>query len=241
MATLSTAEMGGLTCRVVAATGPVRGAVVFLHGFGAPGDDLVGLAEAMDLPTGTLAVFPHAPIALAGMMAPGRAWWMIDLEQMQLEMLRGGMRDRRAEVPVGLAEARGGVLGVLDALPERFGVDPGRIVLGGFSQGAMLSLDVALHRRPNDARSGLAGLVLWSGTLIAEAEWAPRFPRLAGLPVYQSHGRRDPLLPFPAAEELADRLRSAGARLEWHAFSGGHEIPPPVLAGSNRIIQLALP
>jgi phospholipase/carboxylesterase len=54
-------------------------------------------------------------------------------------------------------------------------------------------------------------------------------PRLAGVRVFQSHGRHDALLPFSIAEVLRDRLRAAGAAVDWHAFLGAHEIPPGVL------------
>ncbi len=88
----------------------------------------------------------------------------------------------------------------------------------------MLALDVALHR---DAP---AGIVLMSGTIVAEHVWTPRLAKLAGVPVFQSHGRTDMLLPFSVAETLRDNLREAGALVEWHPFVGGHEIPSPVLA-----------
>jgi phospholipase/carboxylesterase len=104
-------------------------------------------------------------------------------------------------------------------------------VLGGFSQGAMLSLDVALHRPTPPA-----GLILMSGTLLAESVWKPRLNQLAGVPVLQSHGRHDPLLPFSIACALRDELRAAGAKLDWVEFAGGHEIPPVVLDGVTRLL-----
>jgi len=110
------------------------------------------------------------------------------------------------------------------------------LVLGGFSQGAMLSLDVALH----DPRP-LAGLILLSGTLIAESEWNPRFASRAGLRVLQSHGRRDGLLPFGAAERLRDRMTAAGMDVRWLPFGGAHEIPPPVLAAMTEFLAATDP
>ena len=55
------------------------------------------------------------------------------------------------------------------------------------------------------------------------------FASLAGVPVLMSHGRSDQLLPFSAAETLRDKLRAAGAKVEWLDFLGGHEIPPVVV------------
>jgi phospholipase/carboxylesterase len=89
----------------------------------------------------------------------------------------------------------------------------------------MLSLDVALH-----SDRALAGLVLMSGTLIAEREWAPRMAARKGMHVLQSHGQRDGLLPFAAAERLRDLMTQAGLDVTWVPFRGAHEIPPPVVA-----------
>ena len=69
----------------------------------------------------------------------------------------------------------------------------------GFSQGAMISLDLALRsERP------LAGLALMSATMLCASEWTALMPRRAKLPVMQSHGRVDPLLPYELAEKLRD-------------------------------------
>ncbi len=208
--------------------GPV---VVLCHGFGAPGDDLVGLVPLLKAPPELRFVFPAAPLALDG-VGDARAWWMIELERLQLGVRRP--RDL-AEVPRGLVEARALLASLLDAVQSELGVAGERLVLGGFSQGAMLSLDVALHRA-----SPLAGLVLLSGTLIAEPVWTPLLPARRGLPVFLSHGSEDPLLPFAVAELLRDQLSSAGLGVEWMPFRGGHEIPLPVLRGVGRFLARVL-
>ena len=215
-------EIAGLTTRVV---GPddAKLTVILLHGFGAPGDDLVDLARYLEVPARF--VFPEAPLELSGMYGDSRAWWLLDLARLEAELHSGNPHDRSAELPEGLPAAREQVSRLVDQVAARFATTSEQIVLGGFSQGAMVSLDVALHR---GAR--LAGIVLMSGTLIAESEWAPRMAQLAGTPIFQSHGRGDALLPFAVAETLRDKLRTAGALVEWHQFLGGHEIPPGVLA-----------
>lgn len=215
-------ELAGLTTRIVGpADAPLT--IVLMHGFGAPGDDLVPLAGALGVTARF--VFPEAPIDLGGLYGDSRAWWRLDLARLEAELAAGKPRDHRGEVPDGLVEARAHASRLVDAVKERFAVDDRRLVLGGFSQGAMLALDLALHR---EAPPG--AVVLLSGTLIAEAEWQPRLARLAGVPVFQAHGEGDMLLPYAVAEVLRDRLRDAGADLAWHAFAGGHEIPPAVLA-----------
>jgi phospholipase/carboxylesterase len=210
-------SIAGLTAHI---TGPAdaRLTVVLMHGFGAPGDDLVALAEGLDVPARF--VFPEAPLELVGLYGDARAWWLLDLAQLGA----GAPRDRRGDLPDGLPAAREQVLRVIEDLKTRFAVSDHQLALGGFSQGAMLALDVALHRT-----AAPAALVQLSGTLIAETAWLPLLPRLAGVPVFQAHGRHDALLSFSLAEVLRDRLRVAGANVEWHAFAGAHEIPPDVV------------
>jgi phospholipase/carboxylesterase len=222
-------ELAGLST-VVHGDGPLT--VVLLHGFGAPGDDLVPLARYMDAGARARFVFPAAPIELGGLYGDSRAWWRLDLVKLEEELRSGALRDRRGEVPEGLVEARVQLGRFLDELVARYAIDPSKLVLGGFSQGAMLSLDVALHRERVPA-----GLVLMSGTLLAESEWRPLMKKLAGVPVFQSHGRHDMLLPFSIAELLRDALVEAGAQLAWKHFPGGHEIPPPVLEGVGALLR----
>ncbi len=199
--------------------------LVLLHGFGAPGEDLVPLVSYLGAPAGTRFVFPAAPMSLGLPFSDGRAWWMIDVGRFERDLRAGrGMAFMR-EVPPGLAAAREKVVALLEELAPR------KLILGGFSQGAMLSVDVAL-------RSGipLAGLVLLSGTVIAEDEWEPLFDTRRGLRVFQSHGRHDPLLPYAAAERLRLLWESARADVTFVAFDGGHEIPPPVMDGLERFL-----
>ena len=209
--------------------------VVMLHGFGAGGEDLVDLADAIDAPPGTRWVFPAGPLALGGAYGDGRAWWMIDLARLERELAAGRPVDRAVEVPEGLAAARAAMLALLAALTDELGRRDDRTVLGGFSQGAMLSVDVALH-----APAPLAGLALMSGTLVAEDLWRARAAALAGVTVFQSHGTRDPLLPFHGAERLRDLMLAAGASVGFMPFPGGHELPPPVLAGLSELLARTL-
>lgn len=202
--------------------------VVLLHGFGAPGDDLAGLSDMMDVPDGTTLIFPEAVHSLAeltGQRAYGdaRAWWMIDMVRMQLAIAAGVDRDLSNDIPEGLAEAREKVSAMLDALAKE--IPDARLVLGGFSQGAMLSLDVALR----DPSRNLAGLVQLSGTVIAEREWKPLLPGRKDLPVFQAHGRADAILPFAAAERLSKLMSESGLEVTFDPFHGPHTIPPQTL------------
>ena len=230
-------QLGGLKVRLTGGTdgrgggdGPV---VVLLHGWGAPGDDLVPLGQEIDAPLGTRFVFPEAPLSLQMGFGDSRGWWMLDIEKRQREIAAGRARDLSREVPTGLAEARAKVIALLDELERRVGAK--QIVLGGFSQGAMLACDVALR-----TGTPLAGLVLLSGTLLAADEWTPLMPKRKGLRVFQSHGSADPLLPYFIAEQLRDVLKQGGLSVEWVGFRGGHEIPGTVLDRLGAFLRTVL-
>lgn len=225
-----TLELEGLTVRLTGGddgdgggTGPT---VVLMHGFGAPGTDLVPLAREIDAPEGTRFVFPEAPIVLPPELGggAGRAWWMIDIMRIQMAMMTGKTRDLTKDVPEGLAPAREKIIALLETLVADHGVDRSRLVLGGFSQGAMLATDVAL--RTDDP---LAALVVMSGTYLAQDEWQPRMAGRRGLRVLQSHGTSDPILPFDVALQLRDAFNDGGMPVSFVRFDGGHGIAPQVL------------
>jgi phospholipase/carboxylesterase len=197
---------------------------MLLHGFGAPGDDLVPLAEVIDVPTVTRWLFPEAPLSLNMGFGDSRAWWIIDFARIQEDRAAGRIRDLSIEVPQGLALARERFLAFLKELPKQLPIDYKKTVIGGFSQGAMLTCDAVLH-----TDYPVAGLVQLSGNLLAQAVWGPRMPKRKGLPVFQSHGTQDDVLPNIGAERLRDALTQAGLAVEWHSFRGGHAIPEAVL------------
>lgn len=70
-----------------------------------------------------------------------------------------------------------------------------------------------------------------------ETEWSPLAPRLARLPVFQSHGRNDSILPFAMGTALRDFLSQSKANVDFQAFDGGHEIPQEVLTRLAGLLQ----
>ena len=123
-----------------------------------------------------------------------------------------------------MAKARAMMLKAIDELTAQTGLPMSKVVLGGFSQGAMIMTDVAL-RLPEAP----AALAILSGTLLVEDVWRQKAKARAGLAVFQSHGRVDPILRFDAAERLRDLLTELGSPPEWVAFDGPHAIPLVVL------------
>ena len=232
-------KVGGLDVRITGGTdgqgggsGPV---VILLHGFGAPGDDLVSLADVLHVPASTRFVFPEGPLSLSFGPSDARAWWLIDMARIAADQAAGRIRDLSNETPKGLAPARETMLAFLKEVEQKFGADPRKTVLGGFSQGAMLSCDLMLR-----TAQPYAGLIQLSGTLLAAQEWVPLLKKRKGLPVFQSHGMQDELLPYVGAERLRDTLIHAGLSVEWHSFRGGHEIPRTVLQRLGTFITKAV-
>lgn len=230
-------SLGGLSSVVFPeAEGPPSAVVVLCHGFGAPGDDLVGLRrELVGLEPALQSarfIFPEAPLSLRESQGiDGRAWWLIDfaLVQAAIQQSKEATLELRKKEPPGMAQARQKLTALVLEASAQSGVPISRFILGGFSQGAMLATDVAL--RLEEAPLGLVAL---SGTLLVEDVWAARAKPRAGLPVFQSHGRQDPLLAFWMAERLRDLLVEAGLRHTWEPFDGGHQIPFDVLRKAAR-------
>lgn len=210
--------------------GPV---VVLLHGFGAPGTDLVGLEDQLAAPPSTRFVFPEAPeLADLGMPSDeGRAWWQIDMLNLQLAVMGRNFEALADHVPEGLVRVRTAFEQFLDALDARLNIAGVPLVLGGFSQGAMLTCDVALH-----SERRFAGLLLFSGSVIARADWLVRFEQQPHIPVFQSHGRQDPILPFPLAEQLHRYFVSQGWQARFVPFDGGHGIGGEALRGARAFL-----
>jgi phospholipase/carboxylesterase len=214
---------GAAPLRVTAVGDGGGPAVLLCHGFGAPGDDLVGLAGAIDAGPAVRWFFPAAPLALPW---GGRAWWPIDFDRRATLTARGEAGVLRREVPEGLPAARVKLEETIAWLEREQGVRRDQLVLGGFSQGAMLTTDLALA-----ADAPYAGLVVLSGTLICEELWiAAAGQRGSRQHVFMSHGRRDPLLPIADAEALRAILERSGAPVEWVEHDGQHEIPRAVMA-----------
>jgi len=208
--------------------------VVLCHGFGAPATDLVDLAFELEAPAGTRFVFPAAPLPVPMLGPDARAWWPVDLASLDAAVASGRLDELCASDPPGIADARAALTRTLEAARERYGVGDESLLVGGFSQGAILSADVAFR-----TALPLGGLVILSGMLFAREAWRAGMRQRRGLRVVQSHGTADPILPFPGAERLRDELRSAGLDLTWVTFPGGHGIGPGALEAVAELLRAA--
>lgn len=202
--------------RVAAASGRADSLVVFLHGYGADGNDLIEIGRQWrGLLPHTAFVSPHAPERCQG--APmGRQWFALSAAPADD---RSG-EDQRWK---GVVAARGPIDAFLDAELQRMGLDDSRLALVGFSQGTMMALHVGLRRR-----RAPAAIVGYSGLLVGPEELAEaraRDSRGAPPPILLLHGDQDPMIPVDAMFLAADALAKADIPTQWRlSFGIGHGI-----------------
>ena len=233
MNTPITTRQADLTVRVIQGDPEASPSLVVIlcHGYGAPGTDLVPLAAELahlepSLASGARFLFPEAPISLGGMgFYESRAWWHIDPQRFAAVAATGDYGAWIEAVPDGLDACRRRILALVEAQVAQTGLPMSRVVVGGFSQGAMLATDVALRMEEAPAM-----LAIFSGTLICHEAWKAHAHRRAGLPVFQTHGRQDAILPFSVATQLQELLTTSAMGVDFHPFEGGHTIDRSALA-----------
>lgn len=197
---------------VVEPSGPVDASIVFLHGLGADGHDFEPIVP--ELGAERVArwrfVFPHAPrmpVTVNGGMEM-RAWY--DITDMDIG---------RGTDATGIARSAA----IAEALIEReaaAGIEPGRIVLAGFSQGGAIALHAGLR---HGAR--LAGILALStylpleGTLASEAAPANR-----DVPIFLGHGSQDPVVPIALSERSRATMSALGYVAEVHTYPMPHSV-----------------
>lgn len=195
--------------------------VLCFHGFGADCNDLFSLGEMISTKKTYNWLFPNGILEVPiGPAWTGRAWWTIDMMEIQRATERGEHRDFSNDTPKGLPKAYDMAMEMIRQLK----VPWSQIVLAGFSQGAMLATELYL-RAPETPK----GLVIMSGTLLHQEEWKKLIPAREGQRFFQSHGEMDPILGIKQARQLETMLTQNGMKGALQSFRGGHEIPPQVM------------
>lgn len=211
--------------RKAARSGRARSIVVFVHGYGADGADLLGLGDALapHLPD-TVFVAPDAPQPCIGNPF-GFQWFPIPwLDGSSEEAAREGMA-----ASVALMDA------FLDARLAEEGLGPEAMALVGFSQGAMMSLHVAPRRA-----AAVAGVVAISGRLLVPERLAAE--AVVKPPVLLIHGDQDPVVPFEDMGRAGEALVAAGFETFGHVMEGtGHGIAPDGLGVALQFLRDRLP
>ncbi len=197
--------------------------MVLLHGFGATAADLYPVGQ---LPQAAAfhSLYPQAPkqITVSG-QTMGRAWFPREDSELSQALFGSYFSGLERLDPPGLAQSGKEVVELLEAR----GISSGQLVIGGFSQGAMVAIETALTLARNDDPP--AAMLLFSGALIAADRWEKELPRLQGVPVFQSHGNQDPILHPDQGTALGNALDHAGCLRTFHEFDGAHTVPDSAL------------
>ena len=208
-----------------ASRGRTTSLVIFLHGYGADGADLLGLADplAPHLP-GTVFMAPDAPEPCVGTPF-GRQWFPIP-------WLDGSSE---AALAASLLQSTGDLNGFIDAAMAAESVGPAATALVGFSQGTMMALHVALRRtEPLAAVVGFSGRLLQPEVLARDLTARP--------PVLLVHGDADQVVPYADLAMAETGLKAAGLAVQVHTSRGvGHGIAPDGLSLALQFLKSHLP
>lgn len=203
--------------------------ILMLHGYGANAFDLFPLKQELNSVNHLRWIFPNGRIELEmGGHFSARAWFPINIMELEQAMRTGHHRDLSKQTPAALSKSRDAILEMLEELK----IPMEQIIIGGFSQGAMLATEVALYSKIKPK-----ALIILSGNLINENEWKRSASSANGLTFFQSHGSHDPLLSLKGAQKLEILLKSAGLKGELQVFRGQHEIPLQIIEALDQFLN----
>jgi phospholipase/carboxylesterase len=192
--------------------------IVALHGRGTDEYDLLPLVEALGLDN-VLVVSPRAPLPFG---PGGFAWYEIGEA--------GTPRPETFQQSVGLLRR------FLGEIKTAYSLGPERLVLLGFSQGAVMAYAAGLQNP--DSISGIAAL---SGYVPDKSGLTLRLDRLRGFPVFISHGVYDEVIPVNLGRASAEALKAEGASVVYHEYEMGHEVREETLRDLRVWLMKLLP
>ncbi len=193
------------------------GTLVLLHGRGADEHDLFGLFDILDPERRLTGITAGGPLRLP---PGGKHWYVVP---------RVGFPE-----PQTFKASYDALQSLLD---DELGLDWDKTVVGGFSQGTVMSYALAL----GEGRPKPAGVLAQSGFIPVTETWTPDLSTRAGLPVFISHGTLDPIMEIGFARDARDRLQAAGAQVTYHEAPFAHHIDPRSLPDVQRFLKDALP
>ncbi len=185
--------------------------VVMLHGYGADGNDLIGLAPyfAQSLPK-TAFYSPHAPTPLEGGWGGGRQWASLrNYDPVLLKRDPQARAEKLATALEGTDETLAAVNKFLDQVMEFHELPANKLALLGFSQGTMVSIYVGLRRKQQ-----LGGIVGYSGAVLAPDKLNAEI--VTRPPVLLVHGDADPVVPIEMLYDGERALKAANVPYEAH-------------------------
>jgi phospholipase/carboxylesterase len=191
-----------------------------MHGRGADEHDLAPLLQALDPDGDLLGFLPRGPLALP----PGGRHWYV------LREVGSPDRETFLHTFALLSDWLDGVLAENEVTPDR-------LVLGGFSQGAVMAYSLGLGA----GRPQPAGILAFSGFIPRVDGFELDLDGRTGLPVSVSHGSLDPIISVEFAREARTRLETAGLAVRYREDPVPHTIAPGALAQAKEVLAEALP
>jgi len=189
------------------AAGEPEGALILLHGRGADEHDLSPVLDLLDPDRRLVGLTPGAP--LPGPPGAGGRWWYM--------VPRVGYPDPRT-----FHATYAQLTSFLDGWLEERDIPWRRTIIGGFSMGCVMSHATGL----GPGRPSPAGILAMSGFIPTVDGWEPDLDARAGLPVFISHGSRDPVISVDFARDARTRLEAARCDVAYHEHDGGHQLDP---------------
>ena len=185
--------------------------VIWLHGLGADGNDFVPIVQELKLPPlGIRFVFPHAPmraVTINGGFVM-RAWYDIAYQDLVIKEDEPGLRQSQRMIEELIAKE------------ETRGVPANRIVIAGFSQGGVISLQTGLRQAKH-----LAGIMSLSAYLpLKQKIETERNAASQNVPIFQAHGIADNIVPLPLGVASRDQLLKLGYDVDWHQYPMPHSV-----------------
>ena len=190
--------------------GAPEGALVLLHGRGADEHDLVSVLDMLDPERRLVGLTPGAPLPGPG-GSGGRWWYMVP---------RVGYPD-----PTTFRATYAQLTAFLDGWLQDRAIAWERTIVGGFSMGCVMSYATGLGPR----RPAPAGILAMSGFIPTVEGWEPELQTRPDLPVFITHGARDPVISVDFAHDARRQLEAAGLPVEYHEHGGGHHLDPRTL------------
>lgn len=192
--------------------------IVLLHGWGAQAQDVAGLIEAIAMISApTQALLPNAPFAHP-MVPGGRAWYSFPPNY-------NFQRPHDFAAQADLQESRQRLKTWMESLPKKTGIPLENTIMGGFSQGGAMTLDIG-------PQLPLAAMVILSGY-----SHTPIPPCITPRPVLVIHGRQDPVVPLAKALDTQAQLTSQDIPVTYREFDMGHEVTLEALKVASQFCQ----
>ena len=199
--------------------------IIVFHGYGANMQDLYGLHGMLSKEYNW-----YFPNGLHSLPYPGmqfaRAWFSIDMQELEKAMSSGEYRKFADKESEEFNQTQV----IVNDFCQHIKAKSKKLILGGFSQGAMLASHLAGNVKPE-------ALLLFSGTLIDKNALMQKLDGIKAIPFFQSHGKGDQVLEYSQAMDLFELLKLYKLSGEFVSFDGGHEIPMNVIEKAKEFIK----